>query len=101
MIKRVGILVGGGSLGLGREVMPMEVMERNNLNLLICGDITEWTVVQYVRDAAQLGMDRSMIQLGHEKTEEPGMKYLPLLLRKYIRNIPVTFIDSEEPYTYY
>ena len=101
MIKRVGILVGGGSLGLGREVMPMEVMERNNLNLLICGDITEWTVVQYVRDASQLGMDRSMIQLGHEKTEEPGMKYLPLLLKKYIRNIPVTFIDSEEPYTYY
>ena len=36
-VKRVGILVGGGSLGLGREVMPMEVMERNNLNVLIIG----------------------------------------------------------------
>ena len=100
-IQRVGILVGGGSLGLGREVMPMEVMERNHLNLLICGDITEWTVVQYIRDAAQLGMDRSMIQMGHERTEEPGMKYLPYLLKRHIGNIPVTFIDSKEPYTYY
>ena len=36
-VKRVGILVGGGSLGLGREVMPMEVMERNNLNVLLIG----------------------------------------------------------------
>ena len=36
-ITRAGILVGGGSLGLGREVMPMEVMDRNDLNVLICG----------------------------------------------------------------
>ncbi len=100
-ITRVGILVGGGSLGLGREVMPMEVMERNDLNLLICGDITEWTVVEYIRDAAQLGMDRSMIQLGHERTEEPGMKHLPFLLKRYIHNIPIQFISADEPYTYY
>ena len=97
----MGILVGGGSLGLGREVMPMEVRERNDLNLLICGDITEWTVVEYIRDAAQLGMDRSMIQLGHERTEEPGMKHLPFLLKRYIHNIPIQFISADEPYTYY
>ena len=100
-ITRAGILVGGGSLGLGREVMPMEVMERNDLNVLICGDITEWTIVEYINDAAQLGMNRSMIQLGHERTEEPGMKYLPFLLRRHIRSIPILFISADEPYTYY
>ena len=42
-----------------------------------------------------------MIQLGHERTEEPGMKYLPLYLKPYIHNIPITFISSEEPYIYY
>ena len=100
-ITRAGLLVGGGSLGLGREVMPMEVMERNNLNVLICGDITEWTTVAYIRDASQLGMNRCMIHLGHERTEEPGMKYLPLYLKPYIHNIPISFISSEEPYTYF
>ena len=42
-----------------------------------------------------------MIQLGHERTEEPGMKYLPFLLRRHIRNIPILFISADEPYTYY
>ncbi len=101
VIKRVGLLVGGGSLGLGREVMPMEVMERNDLNVLICGDITEWTTVEYINDARQLGMNRSMIHLGHERTEEPGMKHLPRHLKKIIPEIPITFIDAREPYTYF
>ena len=58
-------------------------------------------ILEYINDAAQLGMDRSMIQLGHERTEEPGMKYLPFLLRRHIRSIPILFISADEPYTYY
>ena len=100
-ISRVGLLVGGGSLGLGREVMPMEVMERNNLNVLICGDITEWTTVEYINDARQLGMDRAMIHLGHERTEEPGMKHLPEILRPFFGDLPINFVSAEEPYTYF
>ena len=100
-VKRAGILVGGGSLGLGREVMPMEVMERNNLNVLICGDITEWTTCAYINDAQQLGMDRGMITLGHEVSEEPGMKHLPKLLKKRLVGMPVTFISADEPFVYY
>lgn len=100
-ISRVGVLVGGGSLGLGREVMPMEVMERNNLNVLICGDINEWTTVEYINDAQQLGMSRCMIQLGHERTEEPGMKHLPVLLKQCLPDMPIQFISANEPYIYF
>lgn len=100
-IRRAGILVGGGSLGLGREVMPMEVMERDNLNVLICGDITEWTTCAYINDAQQLGLDRCMITLGHERTEEPGMKHLPALIKRYVHGVPVQFISAREPFIYY
>lgn len=48
-IKRVGVLVGGGSLGLGTEEMPMKLMKDNQLDLAICGDITEWTLRAYVK----------------------------------------------------
>lgn len=100
-VKRAGLLVGGGSLGLGREVMPMEVMERNNLNVLICGDITEWTTCAYINDAQQLGMERGMITLGHEVSEEPGMKHLPALLHTRLAGVPITFVNANEPFTYY
>lgn len=99
-IKRVGILVGGGSLGFGVEQMPMEVMERNNLDLLVAGDITEWTICAYINDAYQMGFNRAMLTLGHERSEEAGMKHLAPWLVERFETIPVTFVDAKEPFKY-
>lgn len=99
-VKRVGVLVGGGSLGLGVEEMPMQVMERNRLDLLIVGDITEWTVCAYINDAYQMGFHRAMLTLGHERSEEAGMKYLAPWLKERFPDIPVAFVDAKEPFTY-
>ena len=52
--SRIGILVGGGSLGLGKESMPMELMKEQQLDVMICGEITEWTLCAYVNDASML-----------------------------------------------
>lgn len=99
-VKRAGILVGGGSLGLGVEEMPMQVMERDRLDLLIVGDITEWTVCAYINDAYQMGFNRAMLTLGHERSEEAGMKHLAPWLRERFGTLPVTFVDAKEPFRY-
>lgn len=99
-VKRVGVLVGGGSLGLGDETMPMKLVRDRNLDLVICGDITEWTLSAYIRDAAQLGMNRGMLVLGHERSEEPGMKHMPEWMRSITGDIEVKFIDAREPFLY-
>lgn len=99
-VKRVGILVGGGSLGLGKEEMPMQVMERNSLDLLVVGDITEWTVCAYINDAYQMGFHRGMLTLGHERSEEAGMKHLAPWVAKRFPTLPVTFVDAKEPFKY-
>jgi putative NIF3 family GTP cyclohydrolase 1 type 2 len=97
---RVGILVGGGSLGLGREEMPAELMNDQHLDVMICGEITEWTLSAYVRDAAALGFNKAMIVVGHERSEEPGMKELANRLQPLLGKIPVYFSDSGEPFIY-
>lgn len=99
-VSRVGILVGGGSLGLGREMMPMEQMENKELDVIVCGDITEWTLSAYVNDAKQLGMNKAMIVLGHERSEEAGMKYLAPWVEELIPELKVTFVDAKEPFRY-
>lgn len=99
-VKRVSVLVGGGSLGLGREEMPMILMNENDLDLLICGEITEWTTCAYVRDAMELGFNKGMLVLGHEKSEEPGMKHLVFWLKDIVDDTEVHFIDSKEPFQY-
>ncbi|WP_276357232.1 Nif3-like dinuclear metal center hexameric protein [Cohnella caldifontis] len=98
--SRVGILVGGGSLGLGREQMPAEVMRDKDLDVMVCGEITEWTLCAYVNDAAMLGMNKAMIVVGHERTEEWGMKHMADWLRPLVGVIPVAFVDAKEPFAY-
>lgn len=98
--KRVGILVGGGSLGLGTEEMPATLMKEQNLDVMVCGDITEWTLCPYIRDAAALGMNKAMLVLGHERSEEAGMKYMAPWLVTMIKGVPVHFVDAKEPFEY-
>jgi putative NIF3 family GTP cyclohydrolase 1 type 2 len=97
-VERVALLVGGGSLGLGREEMPMELMRKADLDAIVCGEILEWTLCAYARDASQLGFNKSLIILGHNRTEEAGMKYLPDWLSKLLPDMPITFIESGEPF---
>ena len=99
-VRRVGVLVGGGSLGLGIEELPMQFMHNNNLDLVICGDITEWTLCSYVRDAAALGLNKGMLVLGHERSEEMGMKYLGEWMKDFTKDIEIQFIDAKEPFQY-
>ena len=97
-VERVGVLPGGGSLGLGVEYMPMQLMNKRNLDVIICGDLTEWTLPAYVRDASQLGMNKGIVVLGHERSEEPGMKFLGDWMSFFLPEIPVVFLDAEDPF---
>jgi putative NIF3 family GTP cyclohydrolase 1 type 2 len=99
-VERVSVLVGGGSLGLGIEELPMKLMHENQLDLLICGDITEWTISAYVRDAAAMGMNKGMLVLGHERSEEWGMKHLVSWMKDITGAIEVCFLDAGEPFFY-
>jgi putative NIF3 family GTP cyclohydrolase 1 type 2 len=68
---------------------------------MICGEITEWTLSAYVRDAAAMGFNKAMIVIGHERSEEPGMKELAKRLQPLLKVIPVHFSDSGEPFIYF
>lgn len=97
--SRVGVLVGGGSLGFGIEELPMQIMEEKGIDVLVCGEITEWTTCAYIGDAVQLGLPRAMIVLGHERTEEWGMKHMRPWLEGLL-SVPVWFVDAKEPFSY-
>ena len=99
-VERVSVLVGGGSLGLGREEAPMMQMFQENVDVAVCGDITEWTLSAYVRDAVMMGMKKGMLVLGHERSEEWGMKYLTSWVESVTGGIPTVFLDAGEPFAY-
>lgn len=52
----------------------------------------------YALDAAFLGRNKGQIILGHAISEEPGMEDVANWLRTFIKDVPVQFIRSGEPY---
>lgn len=54
--------------------------------------------VEYVADAASLGMAKGLIMLGHVVSEQPGMEDLAKWMRGFIPEIPIQFVPAEEPF---
>jgi putative NIF3 family GTP cyclohydrolase 1 type 2 len=71
-------------------------------DVMIPLEIVDWTLSEYVRDSAQLGMPKTILEMGHFNFEELGMKYmaeswLPDLVE---HTVPVQFIQSGDSFSY-
>ena len=81
------------------EQESTRLLASDDVDVLIPGELIDWTVVEYARDAAQLGLNKAIIQVGHFNMEELGMKYLKEKIQMLLQNtIPVIFIPSGDPY---
>lgn len=96
-VSRVGVLVGGGSQGLGNPMMPMNSIVEQKLDLLICGEIMELMLPYFAADASALGHPVTMLVAGHNRTEEVGMKHLPTWLKKVTPEVEAVFIEAGDP----
>ena len=82
------------------SVKVIETLEKK-ADLIIPGEVIDWTTLSYVRDASQLGHIKAAICIGHFNWEELGMRYmkdrLPGLLNDEVK---VDYVPSEDMYTY-
>ncbi len=54
--------------------------------------------IEYVMDAASLGMAKGVIMLGHVISEQAGMEDYGNWMRSFVHDIPIQFVPAEEPY---
>ena len=80
------------------ERKPTQLLSREDVDVLIPCEIIDWTVVPYVRDAAQLGMNKALIQAGHFNLEEPGMRYMAAKVAGLVPELPVHYVPAGDPY---
>lgn len=73
-------------------------LRRDDVELLLVGEIPEWETIPYVRDAAAQGRHKALILLGHVPSEEPGMEDCARWLRTFLPGIPVEFMAAGEPF---
>jgi putative NIF3 family GTP cyclohydrolase 1 type 2 len=75
-----------------------KLLQRGDINLLVIGEAPEWETIEYVRDAVQARLPRSLIILGHTVSEEAGMEYCAEWMRTFIKDVPVFFIPAGDPF---
>jgi len=78
----------------------ISIVEKEQPDVLIVGEVHEWETAEYIRDARQMGSKTALIILGHSVSEEPGMDWLVDWLKPKIPGVPVTHIASGDPFTW-
>jgi len=71
---------------------------RTNMDVLITGEIHEWEVSEYVRDATHLGYPKGLIVIGHAASEEPGMRWIIPWLEERLPNVTIHFVPVSNPF---
>ncbi|MBL7745296.1 MAG: Nif3-like dinuclear metal center hexameric protein [Chitinophagaceae bacterium] len=69
-------------------------------DILIVGEVDEWETAEYIRDARVLGMNISLIILGHVQSEEPGMEWMGGWLQPRVPGINVIHVGSKDPFVW-
>ena len=75
-------------------------MEREDgPDVIIPGEMIEWNVVSYIRDAVQLGRNKACFSVGHFNLEELGMRYAADWIREITEGkVPVRYVPSGDMY---
>ncbi len=81
-------------------VSIIDTLERE-VDVIMPGEVIDWTVLSYVRDAVQLGRAKAMLNIGHYNWEELGMRYAADWVAELVENkLPVSYVSSEDMYRY-
>lgn len=77
----------------------IQFIEETDMQVIIPGEIVDWTIGEYVQDAVTLGMKRALLNVGHFNWEEPGMESVAEWLAEDIHHtVPVVFLQSGNQY---
>ncbi len=87
-----------GSRGCNEHI---KLLSRPDVDVLVCGEESEWASITYVRDLTTLGKKKAMILMGHLNSEEGGMEYCAEWLSGFIGRIPIRFVPAGDPFVPY
>ena len=84
--------------GASGEAKQVKALERDDVEVLVAGEASEWETVEYARDAQLQGRKKALILLGHLTSEEAGMDNCAQWLHGIFPKMPIQYIPATEPY---
>lgn len=84
----------------GTPAGVFELLCSDDIEIVLTGEACEWKLSEYARDAAALGINKSLIVMGHIPSERDGMRLLAKRVEEKYTNLEVKYIECGEVYTY-
>ena len=86
-------------LGDARE--DIQEADKEGIDCYLTMEVVDFTLAEYIRDSSMLGLEKSIIGMGHFNLEEPGMEYMLTYLYDAIEEaIPAYYVQSGDMYSY-
>lgn len=92
-IHTLGLYLGAPS---GDEVL--HDLKKHVCDAVVIGEVCEWSIGEYVRDAAELGFHKALLILGHVGSERDGMMRLAKTLDATLDAVDVRYFECGEIY---
>ena len=68
---------------------------------MLMDGIVDFTLTQYVVDAAEMGQNKVLYEMGHFNAEELGMKYMCTWIQDVVQHeVPVEFVQAGDFFQY-
>src|SRR5438270_886485 len=92
-VTKVGL--SPGAAGFERET---DALERDDVQVLMVGETREWETVEYAADAVTEHRNKALIVIGHIPSEQPGMQECSSWLRAFVKDVPIEFVPTKQPF---
>jgi putative NIF3 family GTP cyclohydrolase 1 type 2 len=89
------IALSPGAAGFARH---RQFLQQDDVEVLVIGEAHEWETVEYVADAVTVGRRKALIILGHVPSEQDGMAEFAQWLGTFVKEVPVTFVPTADPF---
>lgn len=77
-----------------------EELQSDEIDIVLTGEACEWKLGEYARDAAELGLKKALLIMGHIGSERDGMRYLADQLAQEHNEFETRYFECGEVYTY-
>ena len=88
------------ALCFGTPSGVFELLCDESINIVMTGEACEWKLGEYARDAGALGMNKTLIVMGHIGSERDGMRLLAERLKEKYTAFETKYFECGEVYTY-
>jgi len=87
--------------GAPGSMYHIKLLEDKNTDVVIAGESPQWETYEYARDAVSQGRNKAVIFIGHIASEEAGMEFCAGWLKTFIKEVPVSYVESGPSYKAY